>query len=414
LFVTTASFNYPNPGEHSGVYMKPSGSFIFTPVTPQSDHAYVARKIIVDDNQNLWLSFWGNAFTEQERLLFSSNNGGTWTPKFNIGASNNIFSIAVNTNNNHVFIGSRDGVRLSTDGGSNFSQVNNGIPANSWVRDIKIDSAGTIAAATTNGVFISTNNGGLWQQVTGITDTMVFLMFDYDIDGSRNNDSRLLMGSNNGSLAESFSESTYLIATMLAIFDNSEFSGLFVHYLKNENKKVHGASTFPMQGQGGFFISTDNGSNWTPSINGLPMNIKPSAMAGVVNPRYKEENSIKFYLGNFPNTSNGAGVYEMEMEIPASIFELSSNIPGEYKLYQNFPNPFNPVTTIEFTIPNESFVRLEMFNTLGEKVSTLLSQTVSPGSYKYTWNAAEAPSGVYYYRLSSENFSETKKLLLMK
>jgi len=99
---------------------------------------------------------------------------------------------------------------------------------------------------------------------------------------------------------------------------------------------------------------------------------------------------------------------------PANVQIFDDGIPTEYVLFQNYPNPFNPSTTIQFSIPEESFVKLEVFNALGEKVSTLVSETLSGGKYEYEWSAANLPGGIYYYRLIANGFEETKKLVLLK
>ena len=78
------------------------------------------------------------------------------------------------------------------------------------------------------------------------------------------------------------------------------------------------------------------------------------------------------------------------------------------------PNPFNPATTIQFSIPEEGFVSLDVFNALSEKVTKLLSEILNAGTYKYDWNASVLPSGIYFYSLTAENFKQTKKLVLMK
>ena len=110
--------------------------------------------------------------------------------------------------------------------------------------------------------------------------------------------------------------------------------------------------------------------------------------------------------------TNGGGIYK---GTATTGIKLTHNlIPDNFSLEQNYPNPFNPSTTIQFALPKESFTMLEIFNTLGEKVSTLVSENLSAGSYKYDWNASLLPSGVYFYRLSTEKFKQTKKLLLMK
>ena len=95
---------------------------------------------------------------------------------------------------------------------------------------------------------------------------------------------------------------------------------------------------------------------------------------------------------------------------------LINSEPGisSFELMQNYPNPFNPSTTIRFAIPKESFTSLEIFNALGEKISTLVSETLSEGTYRYSWNSVGFPSGIYFYKLSSGTFTEIKKMILIK
>lgn len=90
------------------------------------------------------------------------------------------------------------------------------------------------------------------------------------------------------------------------------------------------------------------------------------------------------------------------------------DIPEKYSLLQNFPNPFNPSTTINFSIPEESFVSLQIFNSLGEEVKTLVAKDFYAGNYKYDWNATELTSGIYFYRIQAGSFVEIKKMLLLK
>ena len=91
-----------------------------------------------------------------------------------------------------------------------------------------------------------------------------------------------------------------------------------------------------------------------------------------------------------------------------------NNVPEEYALFENYPNPFNPNTTIKFAVPEESFIKLEVYNTLGEKVNTLVAETLTAGIYSVDWNAVNLSSGVYIYRLQAGSFVETKKMMLMK
>lgn len=86
----------------------------------------------------------------------------------------------------------------------------------------------------------------------------------------------------------------------------------------------------------------------------------------------------------------------------------------EYKLYNNYPNPFNPATTIKFEIPKSSSVKVVVYDALGRVVETLVNEQLQPGTYSVDWSAAQYPSGVYFYRLQTEGYAETKKMLLTK
>jgi hypothetical protein len=86
----------------------------------------------------------------------------------------------------------------------------------------------------------------------------------------------------------------------------------------------------------------------------------------------------------------------------------------KFVLYQSFPNPFNPFTTIEFHVPTSAFVTLKIYDLTGRELATLVSQVFEAGKQSTQWNAAGFPSGIYFYRLQSGSFSETKKVLLLR
>jgi hypothetical protein len=106
--------------------------------------------------------------------------------------------------------------------------------------------------------------------------------------------------------------------------------------------------------------------------------------------------------------------------VPTSVEKDKDVMPAEYALEQNYPNPFNPSTQIAFTIPEASNVTLEIYNMLGEKVSTLVdSRRLSAGRYEYTWNGKDnfggrLSSGVYLYRIQAGEFVQIKKMMMLK
>lgn len=91
-----------------------------------------------------------------------------------------------------------------------------------------------------------------------------------------------------------------------------------------------------------------------------------------------------------------------------------TQLPRDYALNQNFPNPFNPRTTIRYQIPTDGFVTLKVYNTLGMEIESLVSERMPEGYHSYAWEAAGRSSGVYYYRLQVNDFVETRKMMLLK
>jgi parallel beta-helix repeat protein len=93
---------------------------------------------------------------------------------------------------------------------------------------------------------------------------------------------------------------------------------------------------------------------------------------------------------------------------------LQQGIPDNFVLYQNYPNPFNPITNIRFDLHKSSLTKLLIFDILGREVAKLVNEKLSTGSYEVDWNASGYPSGVYFYRLETEEFTDTKKMVLIK
>jgi aminopeptidase N len=88
--------------------------------------------------------------------------------------------------------------------------------------------------------------------------------------------------------------------------------------------------------------------------------------------------------------------------------------PDKFAVYQNYPNPFNPMTSIKFDLPKNTFVTLKVYDILGKEMATLINENRAAGSYNVDWNASFYPSGVYFYKLEAKDFTETKRMLLIK
>jgi hypothetical protein len=106
-------------------------------------------------------------------------------------------------------------------------------------------------------------------------------------------------------------------------------------------------------------------------------------------------------LGSFPITS-------VEPE------EAGYGIPVRFSVSENYPNPFNPSTTFEVGLPRAAFVTIRVFDILGRNIATIFERELSAGTYRYEWNAAGNPSGVYFLRVNAGSLSEVRKMVLTR
>ena len=173
---------------------------------------------------------------------------------------------------------------------------------------------------------------------------------------------------------------------------------------------VSGTNLFVGTISGGVFLSTNNGTAWTAVDSGLT-NTYVWALT---------VNGTNLFAG----ISDGVVWRRSLSEMITSVHDLSGvELPDRFSLEQNYPNPFNPSTTIRFSLPLEAHVTLKVFTVLGEEVSTLVSQNLKAGTYGVVWDArlngkvgqaSTAASGIYLYRLQYGQFSQTKKLILLR
>ena len=102
------------------------------------------------------------------------------------------------------------------------------------------------------------------------------------------------------------------------------------------------------------------------------------------------------------------------VDITTGVKPVAEKIPNQFMLEQNYPNPFNPTTKIDYQLPAVNHVNLTVFDVLGREIAVLVNETQQAGKHEIEWNAADYPSGVYFYKLTSGSYSKTKKMMLVK
>src|SRR6267143_500707 len=341
----------------------------------------------------------------------STDNGLSWTG-VNTGLTGN-WVIALSFTEANLFAGTYwHSVFRSTNDGFSWAGVGSGqtysdVYALAVIPNDAVDT--NLFAATADslgrwyGVFLSTNNGDTWIDVTNELTTSCITPNCW-VDAFAVSGANLYAGTwgDSGGVFLSTNNGTAWIEIS---------NGLSNRHIRALT--VNGTNLFAGTEGNGVFLSTNNGTSWAEVNTGLR---STWATALAVSGAYLFVGTTRF------DTLSG-GVWRRPLsEMVTSVGTPLSELPVGFSLDQNYPNPFNPSTTISFSIPLKSFVSLELFNVLGMAMSTLISEELPAGRYSRQWNAARLPSGVYFYRLMAYStvsgftgsFNETKKFLLLR
>ena len=242
--------------------------------------------------------------------------------------------------------------------------------------------SGLVFAAHQSGVYRSSDGGISWERkVTGLDDTTARAI-GYDETGYVYAGIYGMGIYRSGDNGDNWQRS-----------DSGVTNHLVSAFASNSLDEVYAGTT-----GGGVFRTNDNGDHWQ-EVAGLGNKyVRCLAMS----------HDGYLYAG-----TTGGGVYRSQQST-TGLRKLPTGIPGRFDLAQNYPNPFNPSTRISFSLPKERFVKLEVYNLLGARMATLISENLSAGSYSAAWNAASAPSGVYFYRLEAGSFLQTRKMILLR
>ncbi len=326
----------------------------------------------------------GYAAGDSGTVIKTSNGGVNWAVQ-STGTDKNLLSIVFTNSNIGYATGGEmnngQGVILkTTNGGENWFTQLSGSSMN--FTSLFFLNTDTGFAVTTSNLYKTNNGGANWNVISGVEGYDIYFtnnLTGYAM-GSNSNVYKTINGGNNWNVT-----STGIIEAFFTI----QFFGDFGIAAGNNGRIMR---------------TTNGGVNWSE----IPR-ITENRLQSVY---FTDENTgyIAGYFGAIIKTTNGGLSF------------LQSNneiIPKSYLLQQNYPNPFNPSTKIKFEIPinhtsSLSSVKLIVFDLQGKEITRLIDEELSAGAYEVSFDGGLLSSGVYFYRIEADNFSETKKMMLIK
>jgi photosystem II stability/assembly factor-like uncharacterized protein len=334
--------------------------------------------------------------------------------------SSTAFVASTGTFNSYIF--------KTTNGGVNWNQVY--IRQQGYVTDVRMINATTgFACGTPDGsagvwiVLKTTDGGNTWAQIANPP-------LHQNVEYSAGN-SLQIIGNDIFFLA---TNGKVFHSTDLGLSWSSSSTGLTTTTGLHFNSAALGIAGFTS-----LVKTTNGGLNWTPIT--LPGSSNTSAIEGYDNNFWVARNAniykstdagvtwslaataagpivcMDFYVPPGDCPAGWAGTLFngfLKLVSPTGISNSGTTIPGEYKLSQNFPNPFNPVTQISFSLPRSGFVTLKIYDISGKEISSVVNNFEQAGNYQVDFNSSELSSGVYYYRINVNDFTDTKKMMLVK
>ncbi|MBS1493808.1 MAG: T9SS type A sorting domain-containing protein [Bacteroidetes bacterium] len=337
--------------------------------TVPADCSYFTYMDFINENTGVVLADVGPNGTNFMNILRTTNGGLTWSPTLTENFNGQIVFIKY-ASDNVIFAGGfynidtviHNVIFKSTNGGTNWTtQLRDTVYSNA-VHFINSqtgftaggESEGPSTNSTSGHVYKTTDQGISWNKVLA-ADTIAFQGINF------------------------FGETGVGIA-----FGNKNFNG---------------SSYIPYA-----FRTSNFGLTW--SVQRLSENDDPLVINSFMLDKYNYYISgIGANSGAILHTTNGGSV---------GVTAITGFTPDKFSLEQNYPNPFNPTTTIKFNVQTKSNIFLKVYDINGKELTTLLNDVKTEGSYEVNFDASAYPSGIYYYRLISDSYSETRKMILIK
>lgn len=452
-----------------GIYVSPDSGMRWTPLKNGITTSSALSLVGGADGAGGTSLFAG---TIDQGIFRMGNRGSAWESASNGLAAAAVQTLSVSTGfpgQPTLFAGTPGGAFRSTDDGQSWSAINNGLPNAQAMSIVCLgvgpDGSGgmNLYAGTKWGIFASSNGGTGWTVSGNYPNSTIESIA---VDGSNIFADGAYLSTNYGStwkLVNSASAGPCAILpggpSRILLYDISQVSAdsgktwndvsnswnTLTHgtgaWWKVTAVAVNGTDLFVGTGDG-IKLSGNNGAGWSPLDNGLRDTAVYSLLAGA-NVYAGTDSGGVYLLTNFGTTwkpvntglpqdvnilslsqtgstlfagSDGRGLWRRPLaEVFTSVAGgASTGVARTPVLRRNYPNPFNPSTNIEYSVPDAERVVLKVFDILGREVATLADGIVPPGNYTVTWNASGVASGVYFCRMEAGGSAQTRGMMLLK
>ena len=394
-------------------------------------------------------------------LLFCTKINAQWAQAIN-GMGNQAIG-ALLAEGNTLYASSTFDMYKSTNEGSNWFKINTGLPPTKNFNSIVRSGSNLIAGGDSPGIWLSSNNGASWFRTTSGVDSNEYV-YSFFVDGNNvyagiGNPSAVGISTDNGGTwtksTNGIASSQYITGVTklgLTLYATHSALGLYVSTdngvswtlpiagigAQDKNAIVTSGSNLCVAATNGVWTSSDNGASWvhtltTGILSGFGSDGVNLYVVGTL-PPYKsvdngiswqavDENGLVSFIQNTMQFTSqyalvntfGIGVYRrLRSEITSVEENHLENVPESFRLQQNFPNPFNPSTRIQYQVSSNSHVSLKVYDVLGNEVATLVNEYQPSGSYEMDFAAENLASGMYLYKIQAGSFVETKKMVLLR
>jgi photosystem II stability/assembly factor-like uncharacterized protein len=371
--------------------------------------------LFFDKEGTLYTASWGSGLSK------STDAGQSWK-MINNGVNNVYFRSIIADDGGNLIAGSDKGTFRSTDKGQNW--IRSALPGVDFAIRLGKDKTDRIYAMSYgSGIFRTTDAGISWVRID--KNFVSGYVYGFAVDSSGN----IYAGGRGGSIHKTTDDGN----TWTKVYQGS--TGAIIDGISiSPNGSIFSAIL-----DEGIFRSTDNGLNWQKKSGGIPLSWEARIAVNK-----KEE--VYFYAydkGIYKSADNGESwinitgnldytvirdfvFYNDETYLatsesvwksnPDSLTSIAEDYikPKEYFLSQNYPNPFNPSTTIKYSLAQTGRITLSIYDLLGREVVKLIDEEKPAGEYETKWNASSYPSGVYFLKMQAGEFSETRKIVLVK